>query len=1196
MPSRSRDYRFIVLALALAVGAYYVALYLQQGSNEVNAHNPAVGRIATFELQPGEVGVAVRVRLGRQPVPATDVWSDRSRTSDDEDAPDEPYRHGQTDRDGLVRVPVRKGATGVVQLFARDAAGRVGGASVSPDRLLSAPDVVLVDVAPRTGRLLTADGQPIPGATLTAESFSAPRPGEEVVSAFIEVPEPVQPQYTTRTGADGRFSLPGVPVGFNCRLAFQTVGYGEGTIWLPAGATGEYRLARAGAVRVRVSADGSAADVKRLWCQINPVGIPDLSPDAPRVEGYRSRRHDGSDSFLLANVVPGEYRLRIEGTPRNPVQPEKIARVTVEPGATADVVIPLKRAGRLAGRIVDGDSGEGIGNVRLYLFARAPDDLDYGGRVTTDDGGRFSGYVPAGLPLGVSLDRAPRGYAVRLGPLIDAWSNARPVLAASDETTTLPAIKLHCHGAIAGTVVADGRPVPDAVVEVRWDESQQRKPATVKTDAAGRFQVPGAPPGRAAVIRVRVGGKVNENVRFSADDLAGPVTIGVAEGNAFRVRGQVTDSRGRPVGRAKVVVAAVVRPRPAAPPAVPPAPPALPQDADDEPDEPEGPARRTEAQFYQPAEVEAVFTDAAGRFESGPLWPGCVYTLTVSADGFAPRLLREVEGRAGQTHDFPPVVLSGTSAAVAGTVVGPDGRSLAGATVINSGDAPKRLTAATDAAGRFSLAGLYDGPAVLVAHKPGYRWGYTVARPGEPEPKIVLRPLTDPPATIPAPTDEQRRAETDLVRRLTKLVPKDLAPPGAPPPDRDPWAEARKDLDGYLAKLAKQDGTWASQNLTALARELAKDDRAKAVRVLQEAAAAARRVSVLHGQGAELFGQMAFDASAFLRVDALTRVAETADDLGLRAEAGAWLAEAEALVLRLPEAQRPQSFGRLAVGWVRLDPARAEKFLAAAGPEPISRDMAVGAVVDRLLWNDPAQAVPWLDRFKRPGDTLAQSYRSRVAVRLAERDLPQAVRLGEGITDPVYRALTLTRLATAVPRDDSKQAHALIEKAAAAVVAGPGSQEFEPEHRMGLAVYLLWQAQAVAYPDLPSLVAVALTTRPPVPAHERQTETWRSQTIELTVGVGSVDPPAGRALLGPDPGRDKAHGQDPEDGGWDWFLALALADPVAATRFANDDLDPDQAAGALAVLKKRSAVIERLHFLERLWWVRDDPDAAGVED
>src|SRR5690242_19883372 len=144
--------------------------------------------------------------------------------------------------------------------------------------------------------------------------------------------------------------------------------------------------------------------------------------------------------------------------------------------------------------------------------------------------------------------------------------------------------------------------------------------------------------------------------------------------------------------------------------------------------------------------------------------------------------------------------------------------------------------------------------------------------------------------------------------------------------------------------------------------------------------------------------------------------------------------------------------------------------------------MTVAGIVERLLRGDPAQAVGWLDRFKRPADAVAQSYRSRVAVRLADRDLPQAVRLAEGTADPVYRGLALARLATAVPKSDPKSAHALIEKAAEAVAADARSVEYGPEHRMGLAVYLLWQAQAVAYPDMPSLVAVALTTRPPVPA------------------------------------------------------------------------------------------------------------------
>jgi hypothetical protein len=1185
MPSRARDYRFIVVALALALGAYYAARYLLRRSAEVNAHNPAVSRIATFELQPGEVGVAVRVRVGRQPVPGADVWADRRRTSDDEEATDGPYRQGQTDWAGLVRVPVRKGATGVVQLFARDAAGRVGGGTVSPDRLLSAPDVVLVDVTPRTGRLLTDDGRPISGATLTAESFSSRRAGDEAEVRFIEVPDPLQPEYTARTDAEGRFTLPGVPAGFDCRLEFQTAGYGEGHLWLPGASAGEFRLAAAGAVRVQVSGDGTGADVKRLWCELNPADpLKEQRPDEAHVEGYPSRRHNGSDAFLLANVVPGVYRLRIEGTPRNPVLAEKTALVTVEPGRTADAVVPLKRAGRLAGRIVDGDSGAGIRNVRLSLFAQPLDDLGYGGVVTTDDEGRFSGYVPAGLPLGLTPGRVPREYALGRAPLLDPWGHARPVIAAAGETTTLPDIKLHRQGTLAGTVTADGKPVAGAAVEVRWDDSQRRKPATVKTDAAGRFQVANAPPGQAAAIRVRAGGMVNDTLLFTADELAGPIIVRVSEANAFRVRGQVADSRGRPVARAKVVVSALVRPRAAAPPAAP----VPPRNPDGDPDADAPPAGENAVYSYEPAEVEAVFTDAAGKFESGPLWPGCLYTLTVSADGFAPRRLQEVDGLTGKAHEFQSVILRGTSAAVAGTVVGPDGRPLAGATVINSGDAPKRLTAGTDAAGRFALAGLYDGPAVLVAQKPGYRPGYAVARPGEPEPRIILRPATDPRAALAAPTDEQRRAEADLVRRLTELARKDGAAVPERPPARDPWAEARKDLDGYLAKLARQDGATTNLTLIGLARALAKDDRAKALRVLREAAAAARRVKVSRGRAAEMDQGIGFDANGFMRVDGLARVAAAAEDLGLRDEAAAWLAEAEALAQRQPEAQRAQAMSALAAGWVGLDQARAEKCLAALNPDSFTWDMALTGVLERLLAGDPARAIPWLDRFKGPGEALAQSYRSRVAVRLADRDLARAVQMADAMTHPVYRGLTLARLATAVPKADARLAHGLVERAAAAVAAGSGRDGEEAEQRMGVAIYLLSQAKAVAYPDLPSLVALALTTRPPVPAHEFQAETWRSQTVRLAAGVGSVDPAAGRALLGPDPARAG------EDDGSEWFTALALTDPAAAARHV-EDLDPGEAAGVLAVLRQRSLVIDRLELLNRLWWVRQGEDSPRFE-
>src|SRR5262249_20889371 len=161
----------------------------------VNPHNPAVRRIATFELQPGEVGLAVRVRHGQEPVPSATVWSE-TESYDDEDTTADRPRKGQTDQAGLVRVPVRKGSRDHVRLFDPDAAGRVGGGALSADRLLSAQDVVLADVAPRTGRLVTTSGRPIPEAVLTAQSFSDRRSTAEGAAAYIRIPDEVQPEYS----------------------------------------------------------------------------------------------------------------------------------------------------------------------------------------------------------------------------------------------------------------------------------------------------------------------------------------------------------------------------------------------------------------------------------------------------------------------------------------------------------------------------------------------------------------------------------------------------------------------------------------------------------------------------------------------------------------------------------------------------------------------------------------------------------------------------------------------------------------------------------------------------------------------------------------------------------------------------------------------------------------------------------------
>jgi hypothetical protein len=360
---------------------------------------------------------------------------------------------------------------------------------------------------------------------------------------------------------------------------------------------------------------------------------------------------------------------------------------------------------------------------------------------------------------------------------------------------------------------------------------------------------------------------------------------------------------------------------------------------------------------------------------------------------------------------------------------------------------------------------------------------------------------------------------------------------------------------------------------------LAKEDKAKALRVLREAAAVAKRMSLPSDQPGAGFPGRAVDLSGSYRVMELIGVAAAAAELGFRAEACAWLAEAEAMIGQLHEIQRGQSFGHLASAWALLDQARAEKMLAAVGPDPFQWDLAVSKVLERLRRGDPEKAVPWLDRFKRI-DFFADVHRSHVAARLADRDLARAVRLAEGIRGPNYRGLTLARLATVAHKADPPLAHVLIEKAAAAV-ADPNRKENEGEQRLGVAVYLLWQAKAVKYPDLASVVAVALTSRSPVPTDAHAAETWWSQTVLLAAGVGSVDPAAGRALLGPDPDRDLADPRYVEEYSHAWITALALVDPTAAARNLAGR-DRHDAADVLAVLKRRAAVIERLELLHGL--------------
>lgn len=121
------------------------------------------------------------------------------------------------------------------------------------------------------------------------------------------------------------------------------------------------------------------------------------------------------------------------------------------------------------------------------------------------------------------------------------------------------------------------------------------------------------------------------------------------------------------------------------------------------------------------------FSEPDGRFLLENVGDG-IWTVQVSARGYAPASLPELAVRAGRTTDVGRIRLT-RGATVRGQVVTPDDSPVPGATIravqpqptaMNWGDAP---TSSSDASGLFELTGVPPGTADVIASHPGHAEG-----------------------------------------------------------------------------------------------------------------------------------------------------------------------------------------------------------------------------------------------------------------------------------------------------------------------------------------------------------------------------------------------------------------------------------------------------------------------------------------
>ncbi|MEM1449463.1 MAG: carboxypeptidase-like regulatory domain-containing protein [Planctomycetota bacterium] len=210
------------------------------------------------------------------------------------------------------------------------------------------------------GRVLDPDGRPVDGASIVAHAFMMVR---------------AEPRVLARTGADGRFSLRGVPI--DTAIGARKAGWAP-TVQVSAGVVAarevsyELRFTRPGGTLRGLVVDPTGAPVASALVEIeelgsrDPSGLAPLGADLPSLPlGCSARRRpapvwlrtDEDGSFEVTGALPGDVRLRASA--KDLVRTE--IRQAVRVGEVTTVRVELVHGATLVGRAErpDGSPAQG---------------------------------------------------------------------------------------------------------------------------------------------------------------------------------------------------------------------------------------------------------------------------------------------------------------------------------------------------------------------------------------------------------------------------------------------------------------------------------------------------------------------------------------------------------------------------------------------------------------------------------------------------------------------------------------------------------------------------------------------------------------------------------------------------------------------------------------------------------------------
>ena len=843
---------------------------------------------------------------------------------------------------------------------------------------------------PVAGRVVGPDGKGLP-ATLSP-AFITPEPFDPDGPGQLFLSPDLVERFSAHCDAEGHYALTCVPPDCRADLRVVAPGYGRHTTENTQPIAPVLELKAPGRAELQLSCTDKPEVAAGLRVRVwgNNRGLTYFS----------DRKADDRGHMALDELQPGRYSVLVAVPSTSPWQVRGPVDIQVNAGATTELEVRLERASLVKGRVLDEESGEPVAGAVVSPVAS---DM----MAKSDDEGRYSLYL---LPGEAQISASPPGGPSWPG---DATATVTVLVAAQDSLA--PDLRVKRALMLEGLVVdQEGRPVAGATVHRSSDLFARQR---VQSDGQGRFVLESVGAGKEVTVWAQCGDAIMpQELTFKGNAAPRPLRLTLTPTRPVRLRVKVVDQDGRPVAGAGVM-----------------------------------------AQWlHQPLSknVDLGATDANGTCVSEPQTAFGAYRLRVKTGASDAASSAEWAAVAGATHDFGVLQLTLAAGTMAGRVVDQAGRPVVGATVFNSGDAPRKLTAVSDRQGCFGLTGLYPGRAFVFAEAPGFRFTGACASTGAADLVLRLTPLAKIEASSTASRLSPPQRDENELRAAREILLLALAQPPDSRTGHLLGMLATIDPEGAKKRSAQALGRYDADIALELGKHLLAAQPDEALAYFEKVGDVEK---YLHCQVYAAAALVAIDpVRARRQFEKAVPLAQTERDEGLRA---VYLARLGAAMLPLDRALGEAALRRaekLVEAEVERDSAGVRSRCQVAGylaqldldaAQELMQRLRVGKAEASYYGAELAAAVAEVDpkRAERLLLELPAGERSertlRVSYAMAPHDPERAIRLAHQIDDREHaltRRRTLAYLAYALHRDKPALARSLFEEAVAGLEARPG--------------------------------------------------------------------------------------------------------------------------------------------------------------